>query len=127
MKKVPLELVTDRPTTGPQPPIILGEVGRNLWDRVTSAYDIADVAGQELLGQACAAADRRAACAALIDRDGEVIATKSGPREHPAMRGEQAARSFVVKTLRALGLDVEPIRPGPGRPGRGFGWTGERE
>jgi hypothetical protein len=36
---------------------------------------------------------------------------------------ELAARAFVVKTLVRLGLNVEPLRNGPGRPSRGLGWS----
>jgi hypothetical protein len=50
-----------------------------------------------------------------IDRDGEIIRTKAGPREHPGLKHELAARAFVVRTLHKLGLDVEAIKP-IGRP-----------
>jgi hypothetical protein len=36
-------------------------------------------------------------------------------REHPGLKHELAARSFVVRTLARLGLDVEAIKP-VGRP-----------
>jgi hypothetical protein len=49
-------------------------------------------------------------------------------RDHPALKHEIANRSFVVRTLTRLGLNVEPVR-GPGRPGSGGlgitdAWTG---
>jgi hypothetical protein len=50
-----------------------------------------------------------------IDRDGEVIRTKQGLRDHPGLKHELANRSFVVRTLSRLGLDVEAIKP-VGRP-----------
>jgi hypothetical protein len=49
-----------------------------------------------------------------IAQDGPVISTKQGLKEHALLRHEMAARSFVVRTLRRLGLDVERS----GRPGR---------
>jgi len=107
--------------TSPPPPATLGEAGADLWRRVMSAYRIEDVGGLEMLAQCCAACDRAAALAALIERDGAVIYSKSGPRSHPAIKDELAARSFVVRTLHRLGLDVEPIRS-VGRPGVGVGW-----
>jgi hypothetical protein len=51
-----------------------------------------------------------------IDQDGECIRTKTGPGDHPLLKHELAARAFVVRTLGRLGLDLEPVRAGPGRP-----------
>jgi hypothetical protein len=85
-------------------------------------YEVADAAGLEMLCSACAALDRAEACRATIDRDGEIIRSKAGPREHPLLKHELAARSFVVRTLTRLGLNFEPIKP-PGRPAGGLGWV----
>jgi hypothetical protein len=41
--------------------------------------------------------------------------TKQGLKDHPALKHELANRSFVVRTLHRLGLDVEAIKP-VGRP-----------
>jgi hypothetical protein len=107
------------------PPPGLGKVGLSLWTRITSAYDISDAGGIELLAQCCAAADRAEALRKRIDQDGEVLTTATGiVKDHPALKHELASRSFVVRTLVRLGLSVEPLRgPGPGRPGVGFGIT----
>jgi hypothetical protein len=118
--KPPLTLVHPL-ATGSQPPSSLGEPGRSLWGRIMAEYQIQDAGGLEMLFQACAAADRAARLAVLIDRDGEVVRTKAGPKQHPALKEELACRAFVVRTLQRLGLDVEPIRA-PGRPCRGVGW-----
>jgi hypothetical protein len=43
-------------------------------------------------------------------------------KEHPLVKHELAARSFVVRTLARLGLDVDHAKP-VGRPGSGgIGW-----
>jgi len=97
------------------PPRKLGELGLSLWQSIQSDYGIDDAAGRELLAQACEAADRVAHLAEKIDADGEVIQTKTGPKVHPAVKEELAARSFIVRTLQALGLNLEPVR-GVGRP-----------
>jgi hypothetical protein len=100
-----------------EPPGKLGAVGLSLWNDIVSTYEFADRASYETLFQACAAADRAAKLRDLIDRDGEVIRTKTtGLKDHPALRHEIACRSFVVRTLARLGLDLEPLRDGPGRP-----------
>ena len=92
-----------------------------------AAYAIDDEGGWELLNLACEALDRAESLRQQIQRDGEVIATRMGIRDHPALKHELANRSFVSKTLVRLGLDVEPVR-GIGRPGHGLGiastWRG---
>jgi hypothetical protein len=85
-----------------------------------AAYQIDDEGGRELLTLACEALDRAESLRQQIKRDGEVIATRMGIKDHPALRLELANRSFVSKTLVRLGLDVEPVRS-IGRPGHGLG------
>jgi hypothetical protein len=124
-KKPALSLVTDRASTGPKPPRSLGKHGTSLWQRVQLEYGVRDVGGVEMLAAACAALDRAERLRTEIDRDGEVIRARGLVKEHPALRHELANRAFMVKTLRALGLDVEPLRQGPGRPAHGIGWEGD--
>jgi hypothetical protein len=118
--KTTLHVVGEPGATQPSPPSTFGEAGQRLWNAVQAEFDVSDVAGRELLGKTCRAADRAESLAARILLDGEVIRTKSGLRAHPALPAELAARSFVVKTLLRLGINFEPLRLGPGRPsGRG--------
>ena len=70
-----------------------------------------------MLQQICEAADRVQELAAIIARDGPVVGTKHGPKDHPLLKHELAARSFVVRSLQRLGLDVEPVKA-IGRPPR---------
>jgi hypothetical protein len=111
-KKPKLKLVG--PTVGDPlaPPSTLDKPGSKLWQAIMSEYDIRDAGGLSMLEQACGAADRIAEYGAAIDRDGAVVRTKHGPKEHPLLKHELAARSFVVRTLARLGLDVEPIKAG---------------
>jgi len=121
--KPPLHLVPPAPATEAAPPRSLGEHGSSLWNRIMAEYDIADAGGRELLALACQQLDRAEALKAQIDAEGEVIQTRNGPKDHPALRHELAARAFIAKTLHRLGLNVEPLRPNPGRPGGlGTGW-----
>jgi hypothetical protein len=69
----------------------------------------------ELLAQACAAADRAEALRAAVDRDGEVVQTRTGPRAHPGLRDELSNRAFIVRTLERLGLTLQNVQP-VGRP-----------
>ena len=97
----------------------------SLWTDITAAYEFSDRASYETLAQACAAADRAERCREQIDADGEMLRTKLGVRDHPLLKHEITARSFVVRTLARLGLDLEPVRAGAGRPpsgGIGLSW-----
>jgi hypothetical protein len=117
-EKSKLQVLVNNKSAKLEPPRTLGKVGLNLWSRITSAYTIDDEGGREMLAQCCAAADRAESLRAQIDQDGEVISTRVGKKDNPLLRHEIAARSFVVRTLSRLGLNVEPVR-GPGRPGSG--------
>ena len=114
---------------GNKPPRTLGNYGTSLWARVTAEYHIEDAAGRELLTLACQALDRAEALREAIDRDGELLHLRTGNmREHPALKHELQARAFVAKMLLRLGLDVEPLRAGPGRPPDSrSGWVPARE
>jgi hypothetical protein len=108
-------------SSGISPPRKLGQHGMSLWNTIQAAYQIDDVGGIEVLAQICAAQDRVEALAERISADGEVIHTRNGPKAHPALRDELQCRSFIVRTLERLGLNVETIKP-IGRPPRGIGW-----
>jgi hypothetical protein len=96
-----------------------------LWRRVYAEYAIDDVGGVELLAQCCATADLVEALSARIAKDGEVIYVKGIPRAHPALKEALSCRSFIVRTLHRLGLNVETIKP-VGRPGSAIGVTWNR-
>ncbi len=121
--KPTLSLVTPSQTTWPEPPRILAQHGRHLWDRIQRDYRVDDAGGIELLLLACEGIDRIHALREEIAEDGPVIRLRNGGvREHPALRAEIAAMSFVTRTLARLGLDVEPVRSSVGRPPGGIGW-----
>jgi hypothetical protein len=104
----------------PQPARPLGEHGAKLWRRATAEYNIDDVAGVEMLTQACQTLDRAEALAACIEADGEIVRTPQGIKAHPAIREELSCRGFIVRTLQKLGLNFEPLHQNVGRPpGRG--------
>jgi hypothetical protein len=112
----PLSIVPPPVLNPAEPPANLGPAGCNLWRSVLAQYDISDAGGLVLLEQAAFAADRAERLREQIDADGEILHGRAGPREHPGLKGELAARAFITRTLCKLGLHVEPLRPGPGRP-----------
>jgi hypothetical protein len=111
-----------RPTTA-APPATLGQPGTNLWRSIMSEYALRDSGGLTMLEQACIGIDRAAEAADTVAREGITIKTPSGLKEHPAAKTELMYRSFVVRTLAKLGLDVEPVRA-KGRPTTAASWKG---
>jgi hypothetical protein len=116
VKKPRLALVDQSTVTSMAAPAGLNKTGATLWRSIMSEYDIHDSGGLEILRQACEAADRVQKFSSVIERDGPMIRTKHGPKDHPLLKHELMARSFVVRSLHRLGLDVEPIKS-VGRPG----------
>ena len=110
-----LKLVGEDAET-PPPPRKLGKFGTQLWQSVTRSYCIEDAGGIELLCGACQQLDRAESCRTIIDRDGELLKSKTGMREHPLLKAELASRAYVARCIQRLGLDVEALRAGPGRP-----------
>ena len=105
--------------TGVEPPGKLGSFGMDLWRSVVLAYEFSDAGSYQVLYQACAACaacDRAERCRAQIDADGEMLRVGKVVRSHPLLRDELANRAFLVRSIQRLGLDLEPIRGGPGRP-----------
>jgi hypothetical protein len=98
------------------PPGKLDDAGMALWRSVVSAYEFADAASYMILFQACGAVERAERCRAIIDSDGEMIRVGKVLRSHPLLRDEVANRALGCRLLARLGLDLEPLRGGPGRP-----------
>jgi hypothetical protein len=123
MKNPPELTVVDTARNVFDPPATLDKAGAALWQSIQNEYRIDDAGGREMLAQICAAEDRAAEYAALIAHDGPTIRTKAGLRDHPLIRHELAARSFIVRSLHRLGLNVEPTRGAVGRPAGTFNPT----
>jgi hypothetical protein len=119
VKKPTLSLVQSTPTD-PAAPRTLGEPGRKLWNAVQSEYRIDDIGGTEILAQICCAADRVEQLAGQIAIDGPTIMSKTGLREHPALKAELALRAFICRNLQRLGLNLETIKPVGRPPGPGY-------
>jgi hypothetical protein len=106
------------------PPTSLGKAGAELWLALHRDYIIEDSAGRQMLLRICETADTLASYEEQIERDGPTIRTASGVREHPLLKHQLAARSFIVRSLHRLNLDVIPPRSEIGRPNGDY--RGER-
>ena len=108
MAKNPALTLVDPTLSIASPPANLGPDGLRLWQSV-SDYDISDAGGLALLEQIAFAYERAERLRVEIDRDGEIIIGRSGKREHPGLKGELAARSFVCRSLQRLGVNLEAV------------------
>ena len=111
-------------TKTPQPPGHLGKHGRAFWRAVQAEYSVADAAGLELLTTAATCLDRMRAAQAAIAQHGELTIDRYGsPKLNPACGLEKDARAGFLASVRALNLDLEPLRDAPGRPAGTFNRT----
>jgi hypothetical protein len=119
-RKPPHLKVVGAPSKGEAtaPPAHLSADGRRLWIDIQSAYQIDDPGGLVLLRVAAEALDRAERCRRLIDEQGEMLTVRGMPRAHPALAAERDARAAIVRAIRNLNLDLEPLKaigrpPGP--------------
>lgn len=95
----------------------LRDAGRVFFESVSTEYVIADAAGLSLLLRAAECVDRMTAAQTAIAQHGELVPDRyGGVKLNPACALEKDARSGFLAALRALNLDLEPLRDGPGRP-----------
>jgi hypothetical protein len=53
-----------------------------------------------------------------IKRDGATVMDRfKQPKAHPLLTVERDSRSAMLHALKALNLDLEPLKGAPGRPG----------
>jgi hypothetical protein len=91
---------------------------RRWWRAIRNEYDVRDSAGLLLLQTAAEQFARMRGEEVVIDRDGSTVKDRFGQlKQHPAVLNAREARSAMLKCLRALNLDIEPVRDRIGRPG----------
>jgi phage terminase small subunit len=88
------------------------------WFRsIVKSYGVADEYGLLALRGAMEAFDRGNAARLILEKEGMVTVSKYGDhRSHPCIGIVKDAEKNMLAFLRAMSLDVEPTRPGPGRP-----------
>ncbi len=81
-------------------------------------YAISDPGGRLLLATGLEAFDRMREAQKAIKADGATVQDRFGqPKAHPLLTVERDSRAQMLMCLKALNLDLEPLRDGPGRPG----------
>jgi P27 family predicted phage terminase small subunit len=100
------------------PPKGLSRAARSWWRRLVAEYQISDAAGELLLEQSLRCFDRAEQARQVLDRDGVTTTDSRGrPKTHPATSVERDCRAGMLAALKALNLDLEPLRDRAGRPG----------
>jgi hypothetical protein len=118
----PLKLVSSAPTDASSPPKF-GRSGAALWKAVAADYEITDPGDIATLVLVCQSRDRLDEISKRIAADGVMVRGRTALRAHPLLRTEATLSSFIVRSLRALGINnAEEVRP-VGRPSQGFGVT----
>jgi phage terminase small subunit len=107
-----------------EPPKYLSESARDWFLSLQAEYGIFDTGGVSLLTSAAEAWDRcRSAREAIAADGGPVIRDRfDQTKAHPAAAIERDARSQFITALKALNLDIEPLRDKPGRPTQAETW-----
>ncbi len=73
-----------------------------------------------ILENALSSFDTMRAAQALIKKDGLVSVDRFGQaKAHPATLIERDSKATMLRHLQQLGLDLEPLHAGPGRPPAG--------
>ena len=102
-----------------KPPKHLRPAGKAFFESVSAEYGITDAAGMALLSRAAECVDRMTAAQSSIAKHGELVVDRYGaPKLNPACILEKDARNGFLAAVRALNLDLEPLRDGAGRPTR---------
>ena len=95
----------------------LSAEARKIWREILAEYSIDDAAGLRILRVALEAFDRAQAAREAIDRDGMTFLDKAGQvKSHSLLPIERDSRAAFLSGLKALNLDIEPLRDRPGRP-----------
>ncbi|MBI3776772.1 MAG: phage terminase small subunit P27 family [Gammaproteobacteria bacterium] len=101
-----------------KPPKTLSAEARKLWRDLSTEYSIEDSAGIRLLQTACEALDSMRTAQALIDTHGVATLDKYDQlKANPACAVMRDSRAAMIASMKALNLDLEPLRSKPGRPG----------
>ena len=96
----------------------LSAEAKRWWKRLLEEYEIDDEGGFLLLQTGLEAFDRMRSAQAQIKRDGQTTLDRfKQAKAHPLLAVERDARGQMMMALRALNLDIEPLRDAPGRPG----------
>ena len=98
------------------PKHLSGEAAK-IWKEILAEYSIDDAAGLRILRVSLESFDRAQSARTTIDREGMTVTDKFNQvKPHPLLPIERDSRAAFLAGLKALNLDLEPLRDKPGRP-----------
>jgi P27 family predicted phage terminase small subunit len=98
-------------------PTTLSPESKALWTSIVTDYDVDDSAGLRFLQTACESLDLMRKAEERVEADGMTVKDRYGAiRGHPMLATIRDCRAAMLASLRALNLDIEPLKGGPGRP-----------
>lgn len=101
----------------PRAPVGYTSEAAKLWRQVREGWDL-DAPAVAILDSACRALMRVREAQELITKDGLISKDRFGQsKPHPAVLIERDSKQTLLRNLRALNLDLEPLHDRPGRPG----------
>jgi|SRR5881296_1575285 len=94
-----------------RPPKELKTAGRALWKSLTGEYLINDAGGLTLLLTVCRCEDDIQRFRTALAVDGDLITDRFGQKQpHPLLAAMRGAETVKRQSLRALNLDLEPLK-----------------
>ncbi len=100
----------------PKTPPGLCPEAQAFWKKIVSSWVLEDSALM-MLQQACEALTHVREAEAVIRKEGMTIKDRfKQVRPHPCIAVIRDCRVLLLRYLKTLGLDLEPLQDGPGRP-----------
>jgi hypothetical protein len=88
------------------PPSHLGTPEKRLWELVLDEFDVEGPVALALLTAALEAHERARLCREAITKEGLTVRGRDGPKPHPLLGPERAARQQLVACLRKLQVQL---------------------
>jgi P27 family predicted phage terminase small subunit len=101
--------------TGPKPPKNLSAEAKRWWKKIVAGWELDD-AGFLVLENALESFDRMRQAQEMLAKEGVVTKDRFGQQKvHPAVLVERDAKAGLLRALRALNLQIEPLHDSTGR------------
>src|SRR5436309_5455362 len=103
-------------TIGPKAPKALSPEAKTWWKKIVSGWELDD-AGFLILQSALECFDRMRQAQGILAKEGITSTDRFGQAEvHPAVLVERDAKAGLLRALRAMNLQIEPLHDAIGRP-----------
>ena len=100
----------------PKAPKNLSDEAKRWWKKIVSGWELDD-AGFLVLENALESFDRMRQAQEMLAKEGLVTQDRFGQQKvHPAVLVERDAKAGLLRALRALNLQIEPLHDTTGRP-----------